>query len=339
METTAQGNARKAKHWVLTINNYDSRDISRFEDLKEFAQYFIYGKEVGENGTAHLQCYMVGNKQLTVPFLLRLWPRHYREVAKGTPEQASNYCKKEGDYVEWGILPSPKYQAGAKATSEKWAQIRDDAKIGNFDSISPKIFITHYRSLKQIHYDYAPPVDDLLDVCGEWIYGPPGIGKSHKARAMNPLIYNKMANKWWDNYNNEPAILIDDFDKTHSCLGYHLKIWADRYKFRAEMKNFSKVIRPAKIVITSNYSIDEIFDHCEVLREAIKRRFKVSHMVQLATPQKRGNTNIYHSAPIKKQRFCLKKTNSIPIPLINISSSESGSGTEEVTTDTEIDEK
>lgn len=82
-----------------------------------------------------------------------------------------------------------------------------------------------------------------------------------------------MCNKWWDNYQDESVILIEDFDKNHKVLCHHLKIWADRYGFRAEKKNGTVVIRPIKIIITSNYSINEIWEE-EQDREPIQRRFK-----------------------------------------------------------------
>jgi len=57
-----------------------------------------------------------------------------------------------------------------------------------------------------------------------------------------------------------------------------LKIWADRFPFIAEMKGRSRMIRPKKVVVTSNYSPSAIFLRDEDL-DAIRRRFKVDHML------------------------------------------------------------
>lgn len=50
------------------------------------------------------------------------------------------------------------------------------------------------------------------DVRGIWIYGPPGTGKTHRARTRYGKVYLKPQNKWWDGYQGEETVVIDDLD-------------------------------------------------------------------------------------------------------------------------------
>jgi hypothetical protein len=158
-----------------------------------------------------------------------------------------------------------------------WAKQLDLAKRGLEDQIDPGVYLRCYSTIKKIKAEYLEAAPDAEEVTGLWIWGPPGSGKSRLAREAYPGIFDKPVNKWWDGYRCGPA-LLDDFDKCHKVLGHFLKRWTDRYSFSAEVKGGTINIRPPKIVITSNYSIDEIFGEDESLVSAIKRRCTIIYM-------------------------------------------------------------
>lgn len=261
----------QSKYWCFTLNNYTEQEYNYIIGLP--LEYIVVGREVGLEKTPHLQGYLVTKQRKRFNQIKEMVPRAHIERALGTPEENKKYCMKEGDYVEIGTLPITK----GEATKRKWEEIRDHAKNGDFDKIEPEILVKHYNNLKKIKYDnqvfMLEPIPGLIN---EWIYGPTGSGKSKAAREENPIFYNKSCNKWWDGYNNEPVVIIDDFDTSHHVLGHHLKIWGDHYSFNAEVKGGALHIRPQKIIITSNYHPAEIFKDKNIL-DPILRRYQIIH--------------------------------------------------------------
>lgn len=267
-----------ARHWCFTINHPTTQDEEQMQHLIDSeTEYFIAGKEVGEEGTPHAQGYLVLKKKLRMTAMKKLLARAHLEVSRGTPKEASDYCKKDKDFREFGVLPAAPYAAGGAGTEQMWADAWDAAKCGDLEAVPARIRVQHYAALRRIHQDYQKRPPDLEECTGVWYHGPPKTGKSTAARALPGTYYDKPANKWFDGYQAEDNVLIDDFDLTHKALGHHLKRWADKFAFPAEQKGTTVQIRPKLIIVTSNYSIDEIFGEDPVLVAALKRRFKCTH--------------------------------------------------------------
>lgn len=98
-----------AKNWCFTLNNWTQPE---YDHIVEYANscsdciYFVAGREVGDSGTPHLQGFICfGSRRSLNAVKSALSARMHLEVARGTPEEASVYCKKDGDYVEYGTLP------------------------------------------------------------------------------------------------------------------------------------------------------------------------------------------------------------------------------------------
>jgi len=274
----------RARSWVFTFNNYTEEDIVKIKSYP--CRYMVFGRELAPTtGTPHLQGYFNFKNAKAFSTLVKEFPGCWFHVADGTAAQNREYCSKDADFVEVGECPSDAKQGserGGEANRQRhidFIEAARDQTVDAFDPdvVDPQLYLRYYNTFHRIRESeqYLPP--DLDDVCGLWYVGASGTGKTHKSRADNPGSYNKLPNKWWDGYKNgvhEVAILQDLDKNEHKWMAYHLKIWADKYAFSAEIKGGAITLRPKKFIVTSNYFPEEIWDRSTDL-EPIKRRFKV----------------------------------------------------------------
>lgn len=205
-------------------------------------------------------------------------PTVHLEAARGSVEANIKYCTKDGDWEEIGSRPVERGKAGGDATRRKYEEARDLAVSGNWTEIPADLLVRHYGNLRKIAVDFGESPGDLSDVCGLWLFGEPGVGKSHRARNLGPSFFPKPLNKWWDGYNNEDIVILDDWDRSTNFLWNHLKIWADKYSFIGESKGGSRRLRPKQIVVTSNYKPSDLITDDGALLEAIERRFTIEEV-------------------------------------------------------------
>lgn len=255
------------RNFVFTLNNWSFQD--REELLKLDYHYLVFGKEIGDSGTPHLQGYCELKKRYRLSKIKEYIPRAHIEKRRGTPQQASDYCKKDGDFEEYGEMR----RQGCRNDLVGFLEDVQGSKPTMDELLQTTLYMRYPRHCHLVIDTYYPPAElDALD--NEWIWGPTGTGKSRKARDENPSLYLKGMNKWWDGFVDEDTALIEDIDSSHAFMGYYLKIWADYYPFRAEFKGGSRAIRPKRIIVTSNYHPSEIFPDRQIL-DPILRRFRL----------------------------------------------------------------
>lgn len=158
---------RRAKRYVFTCNNYVDEPT-----LTPPCSYLLYGKEVGDSGTPHLQGYMEFSVPVSIQdiHLLPGLQRAHLDIARGSFQDNYNYCTKEGDYTELGN-PSP--GAGRRTDFER---IRDliiskpnRAVLRDIADMFPAQFVRNYKGIcNLLDIYYRPPEFPLKVILRPW---------------------------------------------------------------------------------------------------------------------------------------------------------------------------
>lgn len=98
----------QASRWCFTLNNPTTEERTYYAGLGEHphCKYLVIGRETGEQGTPHLQGFILLDRTYRHARIRSLLPRSHVDQTRGTTKQASDYCKKDGDFDEYGTLPT-----------------------------------------------------------------------------------------------------------------------------------------------------------------------------------------------------------------------------------------
>lgn len=143
----------KARAFCFTLNNYTAQHEQALKDLD--CQYIVFGHEVGEQGTPHLQGYVYFTNPRSVVAVRKLFPWHV-EVAKGDADQNRDYCTKDDDFYEKGVKPISNNQKGVNER-ERFRVARAAAAEGRFADVPDDIYIRYYGAIKRIRQEDAAP--------------------------------------------------------------------------------------------------------------------------------------------------------------------------------------
>ena len=134
-------------------------------------------------------------------------------------------------------------------------------KRGNIDEVPADIRWKYYSTFTKVATRYRTPPAELEGLDNMWIMGPSGTGKSYFVHRTFPGAYKKDFNRWWDNFEVDndahQTVILDDLHFKWAEKE-RLKNWADVYPFMAEFKGGSMMIRPKRIVVTSNFHPQQV---------------------------------------------------------------------------------
>lgn len=241
---------------VFTLNNPNG-DL-KFDEAT-CVRGCIWQLEVGEQGTRHYQGYIEFNKKMSMKSIKEIIGGNpHIEKRMGTRNQAIDYCSKDDTREDgpwtYGEMDRDKVgnQGGRSdladaceiivANKKNIAKGLDEVALEN-----PVVFVKYHKGLKALadrltlrHRETKPRV--------EWVWGKTGCGKTRYATTLTKTFYIKDGTMWWDGYEQQETIVIDDFDGKWPFRDL-LRI-LDRYPYQGQYKGGYVPINSEKIIIT-----------------------------------------------------------------------------------------
>lgn len=184
-----------AKRWCFTLNNPTEEDKEQWLGTPADGpqinlggiEYMIFQEERGANGTLHWQGFLIlKNKEKMTWLKNNISHRAHWEVARGTNEQARDYCRKEDTYTgglrhEYGKLPE---RAPVKKRDERLQDAAEELDIVKEGYKRPR----EIPSMTLMQCGFLPAYKELTaDILGPYrpelkiitLVGPPACGKSY----------------------------------------------------------------------------------------------------------------------------------------------------------------
>lgn len=253
-------NGIRFRNFLFTINNPSPSEDSALQDLEPtYIKYIIYQREIGENGTHHIQGYAELVKQTALSTIQKLEVRGvapfahaHLEHRRGTQQQAIQYCCKldtrmEGtEPIECGT-PS---RGGARADFVESMMKGTSKKELQRDY--PMQYLQNANKIDKFRETIIQPRNHKMNVV---IYvGPTGTYKSFCASQLYPEAYHGVwptGNRWWwPNYDGEKEVILDEF--RHQVKYDTMLKLLDRYPWKIEFKGGNREFNSSTLVITTN---------------------------------------------------------------------------------------
>jgi len=215
--------------FVFTVPNYTEEHIAQYNAME--AKYIVVAREIGAGGLRHLQGYIEFESACTTSAAIkRLKPAHV-EWRKGTPQEASDYCKKgEQSHEEWSSKKTSgdNYGRNVDIVVERGDLGPGQGKRSDLDAVVeamqsgatltkiaesyPVTFVRFHKGIEALALARLKPRTERPRI--EWRWGLAGRGKTFHVTEKHgrESVYIKDGTKWWNGYAQQEAILIDDFD-------------------------------------------------------------------------------------------------------------------------------
>lgn len=264
-----------SQYWCITINNPTEEDYEWTRNT--VCTYIIAGKEHfnAEGQTPHLQVYVEYASKKRFSTLKNELVRGHIELRRGSSQQASDYCKKEDPepYIRGTLSKSE--QGRRSDLMDAAASIQVGASWREIALAHTSTFIRYHKGLEKFKQAIAEQRTSPPTVI--WLWGKTGTGKTRTATEC-PSYYIKDNTKWWDGYENQTRIIIDDLDFEQWNFRDLLRV-LDRYSYQGQTKGGYVTVNSPEIYVTCEFPPGEV-TQIDSKRDQLIRRISEIRQLQ-----------------------------------------------------------
>lgn len=264
--------------------------------LKEIgASYYVIGKETGESGNEHFQGYCELEKRVEFNVVHKALFNAHIETRRGTQQQAIDYCKKEGDFIEWG---TPKQQGKRSDLAEIVEMIKDGASDMEILAEYPSQFLIFNQHIAKVREMVTKEkfTKEFREIEVYYIWGKTGTGKSRYVREKygyeNIYAINDYGSGAFDSYTNQDVLILEEF-RSDFTLKFMLQL-LDGYPLRLPARYFDKVACFTKVYIISNVRLVEQYKNIQEKEPASWAAFlrRIKYIVEFGDDYEKNVENM-----------------------------------------------
>lgn len=266
----------KTCSWFLTICNYTELLYNAICNSEKI-RYLVIGREIcPTTGTPHIHFFIYYKNDVSFTQMKKRFPTAHIEVCRKF-KACSDYCKKDGDFLELGEIPS---QGARKDLELVKDQILNGRKVDDIVIQEPILYHQYGRTLHKIEDIVNRKKIRDTPTAGVWYYGHTGSGKSklafNKFSDATHYVWN-LKNNWNDGYNQQDIVILDDF-RGQLTFSELLNMCDMNNTFFAERRGRERLTFISKqVIITSSLNPHSVYKNLDANDkwEQFYRRFRV----------------------------------------------------------------
>ena len=269
---------------MVTINNPSEDYLDSDFMLDVFStdttvSYAVW--QVEQVTTQHIQMYVHFRTPQRLTRARKLFPGSHVEARYGTVTEAIDYCSKEESRTDgpWHYGVPPPGQGTRSDLDQMTLMIKEGKSHKELADAMPGMVIRHSRGIQVLESWLRPPITRDVHVTVLW--GPTGVGKSHRVIMAHPDLYIVPApaqRMWFDGYVGQSVVLFDDFRTDWMKPSLLLRL-LDKWPMTVEWKGGTTAWLPTKIFLTTDSTPALWWDSMTTLTEQLLRRIHTTEHI------------------------------------------------------------